>query len=70
VSRWSEAGRPVVYVQHASDNPDSPLHPSSPGHALEPYLSEASPDLLVTKRVNSSFHGTPDLDAWLRHPHV
>jgi nicotinamidase-related amidase len=24
------------------------------------------PDLLVSKQVNSTFHGTPDLDAWLR----
>ncbi len=24
------------------------------------------PDLLVTKHVNSAFHGQPDLDAWLR----
>jgi nicotinamidase-related amidase len=63
---WSAAGRPVVYVQHASDNPESPLHPFSDGHALKPYLLEADPDLVLTKRVNSSFHGSPDLDAWLR----
>ncbi|WP_404445899.1 hypothetical protein [Microbacterium marinum] len=25
-----------------------------------------APDLLVTKSVNSSFHGTPDLHAWLQ----
>jgi nicotinamidase-related amidase len=25
-----------------------------------------TPDLLVQKTVNSSFHGTPDLDSWLR----
>jgi nicotinamidase-related amidase len=65
VETWADAGRPLVYVQHASTNPTSPLHPGSPGHALKDYLT-AEPDLLVTKSVNSSFHGTPDLDAWLR----
>jgi nicotinamidase-related amidase len=29
-------------------------------------LAGASPDLLVTKQVNSSFHGSPDLHHWLR----
>ena len=59
---WSGAstrpGLPVVYVQHDSEGPESPLHPDSPGHALKPYL-EAEPDLLVRKTVNSSFHGSP-----------
>ena len=26
---------------------------------------EGEPDLLVTKRVNSAFHGDPDLERWL-----
>lgn len=34
-------------------------------HAFKDII-EGSPDLLVSKRVNSSFYGTPDLDAWLR----
>ena len=29
--------------------------------------SKGSPELLISKRVNSSFYGTPDLDAWLRY---
>ena len=61
----AERGRPVVYVRHDSTEPGSPLHPSSPGNRLKDYL-EPEPDLLVTKSVNSSFLGTPDLDAWLR----
>jgi nicotinamidase-related amidase len=55
---------PVVFVRHDSTNPGSPLHPSSPGNQLKAYLSD-TPDLEVRKSVNSSFHGTPDLDAWL-----
>ncbi|MEJ7755409.1 MAG: isochorismatase family protein [Nocardioidaceae bacterium] len=64
VRAWSAASRPLVYVQHHSTEAGSPLRPDSPGSALKPYLT-AEPDLLVTKSVNSSFHGTPDLDAWL-----
>ncbi|WP_028651901.1 cysteine hydrolase family protein [Nocardioides halotolerans] len=64
VEAWSAASRPLVYVRHDSESPRSPLRPSSPGNALKPYL-RAEPDLLVTKSVNSAFHGSPDLHAWL-----
>ncbi|WP_187976382.1 cysteine hydrolase family protein [Mycetocola sp. JXN-3] len=64
IARWREREWPVVFVQHDSDDPASPLHPHNPGHALAG-LIEGEPDLLVRKRVNSSFHGTPDLHAWL-----
>ena len=66
VGHWSTRGWPLVFVQHASENPDSPLHPDSPGHRLKEYLEGHTPDLVVTKSVNSSFHGEPDLDRWLR----
>jgi nicotinamidase-related amidase len=66
VGAFADAGRPVVYVRHDSDESDSPLHPRRPGNALKPYLAEHTPDLVVSKSVNSSFHGDPDLDAWLR----
>jgi nicotinamidase-related amidase len=64
VTVWADRGLPLVYVRHDSVLPDSPLHPSRPGNRLRGYL-RPTPDLLVTKAVNSSFHGTPDLDAWL-----
>lgn len=63
---WAEAGLPLVYVRHDSGEADSPLHPDRPGNELQKVLATASPDLLVTKQVNSSFHGSPDLDGWLR----
>jgi nicotinamidase-related amidase len=69
VERWQVAGRPVVHVRHDSDEPSSPLHPDAPGNRLKDYLA-APPDLLVTKQVNSSFHGSPDLHAWLTAHHV
>ena len=70
VRHWTADQRPVVLVQHDSQNPDSPLHPGTPGHALKPYLQGIVPALRVTKTVNSSFHGTPDLNAWLRNEGV
>jgi nicotinamidase-related amidase len=68
VAACTAAGGPLVYVRHDSEDPDSPLHPSHSGNALKPYLEAHRPDLLVTKAVNSSFHGIPNLDGWLlRH---
>jgi nicotinamidase-related amidase len=64
VQQWHAHGRPVVHVRHDSSDPVSPLHPGSPGNALKDYLDDP-PALLVTKSVNSSFHGSPDLHAWL-----
>jgi nicotinamidase-related amidase len=62
---WRGHRRPVVFVRHDSTNPQSPLRPGQPGNDLQPLLA-GQPDLLVTKTVNSAFHGTPDLDGWLR----
>jgi nicotinamidase-related amidase len=65
VGHWRREGWPIVYVRHDSADIASPLHPSSPGNEFKEVLS-GTPDLLVTKSVNSSFHGSPDLDAWLK----
>ena len=62
---WRSTGRPVVLVRHDSTEPGSPLRPGQPGNDLLPSV-EGPHDLLVTKSVNSSFHGSPDLEAWLR----
>jgi nicotinamidase-related amidase len=65
VAHWRAQRWPLVLVRHDSITPGSPLAPGTAGNAL---LAEVDGphDLLVTKSVNSSFHGTPDLDAWLR----
>lgn len=65
IAAWRDAGRPVVFVRHDSDEERSPLRPDQPGNAFKDGI-DGAPDLLVAKSVNSSFHGTPDLDAWLR----
>ena len=64
VTAWHERQAPLIYVRHDSNEPGSPLHPDNPGNRLKPYL-RPEPDLLITKHVNSAFHGTPDLHAWL-----
>ena len=61
---WRTAGRPVVFVRHNSVEPDSPLRPGQPGNDFKPVIT-GDPDLLVTKSVNSCFHGEQDLDGWL-----
>lgn len=58
-----------MFVQHDSANPESPLRPGQPGHAFKDCVS-GDPDLLARKQVNSSFYGTPDLDAWLRQEDI
>ncbi len=65
LAEWRARGRPVVFVRHDSIEPGSPLRPGQPGNDLKAVVT-GEPDLLVTKGVNSCFHGTPDLDAWLR----
>lgn len=65
LGRWRERGWPIVFVRHDSTSPVSPLRPGQPGNDLKRGVT-GIPDLLVTKSVNSSFHGAPDLDAWLR----
>jgi nicotinamidase-related amidase len=64
IAGWRGAGRQVVFVRHDSDEDVSPLRPDQPGNAFMSII-DGTPDLLVTKNVNSAFHGTPDLDAWL-----
>lgn len=62
---WQERGWPVVFVRHDSILPDSPLQADSPGNPLQDVVS-GEPSLLISKNVNSAFHGTPDLDSWLK----
>lgn len=65
VEHWRSNEWPLVFVQHESDNPESPLASASSGGEFKDIIT-GTPDLLVCKSVNSSFYGTPDLHAWLR----
>ncbi|MFF1367525.1 cysteine hydrolase family protein [Streptomyces virginiae] len=63
---WRTAGRPVVLVRHASVQPGSVLAADHPGYAFKDLVEKRSEGaLVVTKTVNSSFYGTPDLADWL-----
>jgi len=63
---WEARGLPVVKVRHDSAHPLSTLRAGSLGNRFMAEVLELREDLLVTKTVNSSFLGTPDLARWLR----
>lgn len=63
---WSSKQMPIVIVRHDSRNSDSPLYVQGPGNELQESVQAVIPDLLVSKTVNSSFYGAPDLEQWLR----
>lgn len=70
IDAWQKGGRPVVFVRHDSAEADSPLRAGYRGNDFKAYVQErrgrgGGPELLVTKSVNSSFYGTPDLRGWL-----
>lgn len=64
IDAWRARGEPVVFVRHDSETPGSPLFPGTPGNEFKDVVT-GEPELLVTKTVNSSFLGTPDLADWL-----
>ena len=53
-----------MLVRHDSSIAGSPLEARTPGNRLRDVV-EGPHDLLVTKQVNSAFHGSPDLAGWL-----
>jgi len=65
VRAWEERGWPLVVVRHDSVEPRSPLRPDRPGNELKPFLRGRGA-VTVSKHMHSAFHGTPDLDQWLR----
>jgi nicotinamidase-related amidase len=65
IEAWRARDQPIVYVRHDSTEPGSPFTPGQRGNDFQDIL-DGEPDLLVTKSVNSSFHGEPDLAEWLR----
>ncbi|MFF7991534.1 cysteine hydrolase family protein [Kitasatospora xanthocidica] len=64
IAAWQATGRPIVTVQHASAA--GPLAKGAPGYELKDFVAGVTPELHVTKTVNSAFYGTPDLHAWLQ----
>lgn len=66
LTAWSAQRLPIVIVRHDSRNPNSPLFVEGPGNDLHKSVQAFTPDVVVTKTVNSSFYGSPDLEQWLR----
>ena len=62
---WRETKKVVVHVQHMSTEPDSPLHPESPGNEFKEEFTPIYGEHLEQKKVNSAFIGTT-LESYLR----
>jgi nicotinamidase-related amidase len=64
IAAWRGRDWPLVFVRHDSREVGSSLAPGGSGNAFKPIV-DGAPDLLVTKSVNSAFHGAPSLQSWL-----
>lgn len=65
LAAWRRTGRPVVFVQHISRQPDSPLRPHQPGIEIKDEVRPLPGEPVVQKSVSSAFIGT-SLEADLR----
>ena len=55
---WREKGWQVIHIQHMSDNPSSVFHPMNEGFAIKELVEPLEEEVIITKKVNSSFVGT------------
>ena len=55
---WRSEGLPIIHIQHSSTNPDSPLHPSSPGFEIKDEVYPKDNEPVIVKHVNSAFINT------------
>ena len=69
IKLWRDRSWPLVFVRHGSNDPKSVLATGKPGNEFKNIIT-GTPDLLVSKSVNSSFHGTPDLHVWLQEKQI
>ncbi|RST76134.1 cysteine hydrolase [Siminovitchia acidinfaciens] len=51
-------GWSVIHIQHTSDDPNSVFHPTNEGFAIKGIVEPIDDELIITKKVNSSFIGT------------
>ena len=64
IAGFRAANQPIVFVKHNSKSPTSVLFPGQEGNDFKDVIT-GTPDLVVTKSVNSAFYGEPDLHQWL-----
>lgn len=62
---WRVSGRPIIHVQHVSQDHASVFAPESPGIVLQEFARPGKGELLFQKGVNSAFIGT-ELDSSLK----
>ena len=55
---WREKGWLVIHIQHTSDNPSSVFHLKNEGFAIKEIVEPIDEEVMITKKVNSSFIGT------------
>lgn len=64
LSAWRATGRPIIHIQHLSENPGSVFHESNHGSVIKDVVQPLDKELLVQKHTNSAFIGT-DLEQYL-----
>lgn len=62
---WREKGFTVIYIKHKSDNLRSVFHPDNEGYAVKDIVKPIDGEVIITKKVNSSFIGT-NLEDYLK----
>ncbi|MBE1556792.1 cysteine hydrolase family protein [Sporosarcina limicola] len=62
---WRGRGWRVIHIQHMSDNPTSVFHPKSDSFAIKELVAPIDGEVIITKKVNSSFIGT-NLEEFLK----
>jgi len=65
LNTWRVSERPIIHVQHVSQEHASVFAPESPGIVLQEFARPANGELLLQKRFNSAFIGT-ELDSSLK----
>jgi nicotinamidase-related amidase len=65
LTAWRHGRRPVIHVQHLSQETDSPLRPERNGCAFKTETAPRDDEAVFRKQVNSAFIGT-DLERHLR----
>lgn len=66
---WRMKGWQVIHIQHMSDNPSSLFHPENAGFTFKELVKPTDEEVVITKKVNSSFIGT-NLEDFLKLNHI
>ena len=69
LKQWRAKGGLVIHIQHMSDDPSSLFHPKNPGFAIKNIVKPREDEIVLTKKVNSSFIGTK-LEEYLKNNEI